>query len=255
MAMLARHVPAGLSALVLLLAGCEQGGLVVLGNQRPLRGSCELSQTATGDLVPTGTFDLVLGDRSSYLLTPLVRNGLGSAVAIARAHVSIDWEVDGALVPFILGSTGTGTVYREWDVELDACLVECPVVPASGTASFEVPVLPRAVTQFLATSMDEAVLDGRAPPEYRLVVNAVLVGTSGGAEVRSAPFEVEVRLCLGCLVTFPPETDSPSVAGPDCCGAGAPEPSCLPGQDDAVDCRDCIRTLPEICNFGRLSCG
>lgn len=238
----------------LLSAGCDASPLAIVANQPPIPGSCELAQRETGEVIERGTFDLALGDRDTYLLTPIVRNRGSTALTVERAHVTMQWEVDGALEPLTVTSE-LGTQYDSWDLDLGACALECPVVPANGAASFEVPVLPRVVTAHLAAGMDDAVAEGRVPPEYRLVSTVVLEGTSEGASVRSDPFDYEVRLCLGCLVTFPPGTDSPAIDGPDCCGDGVPETTCAPGQDGPIDCRACIRTLPEICNFGRLSCG
>lgn len=245
----------GCALVVAALAGCSSSALVIEANQRPSPGSCELSQTRTGDEIDSGTFNLALGDRSTYVLTPLIRNPSSLSFAVERAHVTLQWEVDGALEPLSVTSE-VGVRYDSWDLELDACASDaCPVVRASSTASFEVPALPRVVTQYLGSGMDDAVAVGRVPPEYRLISTIVLEGTQGGVLARSEPFDFEIRLCLGCLVTFPEGTDSPGIAGPDCCGGAPPTPTCQAGQDDPIDCRACIGSLPEICNFERLSCG
>lgn len=239
-------------AIGLLAAGCDASDLVIERNQAPDAITCELAQARSGAAIERGTFDLALGDRSTYVLTPLVRNRTSGRLTVETAHVTLAWEVGGEVVPLSIVSD-VGVVYDAWDLELDACASACPLVPASGTASFEVPVLPRSVAQYVGQLMDDAVAEGRTPPEFRLIASITLVTSSGR---RSAPFDFEVRVCLGCLVEFPAGTDAPGIAGPDCCGGGAaPAPSCLPGQDAPIDCRACVRTLPEICNFGRLSCG
>ena len=147
-------------------------------------------------------------------------------------------------------------VCDEWDLALcPAGSRTCPTVAAGDTASFEVPVMSRIVTGFYQTMMDIAVREGRNPPEFELIAEVRLVGTVDGEEVISEPFEYPVKLCLGCLVDYPDGSDVSRISGPDCCGARSSRINCYPGQDDPFDCHLCTRTLPEICNFGRLTCG
>lgn len=240
-------------ALALVVAGCEPAvPLVVVHHQPPAPATCELSQSESADGRTSGTFDLVIGDRDSYVLTPLVRNHTGTPITITNANVTLEWEMDGRLVS--LAIVCPEGLCRDWDLEVCDGGV-CPVVPAGGSASFPVSALPRVVTAYFQSLMDGAVAAGRVPPEFRVVSHIVLEGTtSEGLSIASEEYEHELRVCLGCLVEFPPGSDSPDIEGPDCCGGGEPLPACLPGQDDPVDCRRCVRTLPEICNFGRLSC-
>jgi len=235
------------------LAGCGSSpDLEILANQRP-DDRCDLLQDPTGSVIRQGTFDISIGDRSSYLMTPVVRNHTSRTVEVQTVHIEVYEQTDAGPVRLRI-RCDLGASCEEWD--LDLCDPgPCPTVPAGDTASFEVPILPRLVTGFYQTQLDGAVMEGRVPPEFDLTSEVTLLGTSGSADVESNTFDMKVHLCLGCLVEFPPGSDSPSIPGPDCCGRGAPLPACYPGQDDPIDCRRCIMTSPEICNFGKLSCG
>lgn len=233
----------------------EPDELEITYNQSPLAGSCELSQEATRERIEEGTFDLALGDRSSYTLTPLVTNRGSDDIVFQTVRLEAYHEQDAGFVRlnFVCDDPmGCET----W--EIDLCEGgSCPSVLNGETASFEVPVFSRLVTAYFQTIMDGAVREGRTPPQFRLQAVARLIGTdaNGIREVESAPFAFVVNLCLGCLVAFPEGTDSPALPGEDCCGGGTPvDPGCYPGQDAPIDCRSCLRTLPEICNFGRVSC-
>lgn len=241
-----------LVVLLLIASACDAAPLAVAHNQRPGLG-CRLGVEGAGGTT-SGTFDLVIGDRDTYVLTPLVENGTAEAVEIVSAHVELDWELEGDLVRLRIVCPGGG-LCDEW--ELETCAGgSCPVLAARGGTVIEVPALPRSVTAYFLGLMDAAVAEGRAPPELRVVSRVVLRGrTASGRDVESGEYAHDLRVCLGCLVEFPPGSDSPLIDGPDCCASGEPLPACYPGQDDPVDCRRCIRTVPEICNFGRLGCG
>jgi hypothetical protein len=237
----------------LALAGCGGTELDIQQNQVPARPLCELPLAPTPTTITSGTFDLAIGDRSSYLLAPLVENRTGSAITVDTVRVTLTWENDGVTQPLAIRCDG-GETCSEW--ELDACEDGCPVVPANGAAAFTVPIIPRVVTAYFRDQLDRAVREGRVPPEFTVTPTAIIEGTSeDGSLAISEEYTMPVRICLGCLVEFPPDSDSPAIAGPDCCGTAPAQSSCLLGQDGPIDCRHCIRTLPEICNFGRLSCG
>lgn len=240
-----------LAALALGCGADEEGELVIAANQAPT-ATCELSQSGGAPRIGSGIFDLVIGDRSSYVLTPLVRNNGGEDITITTARIEAYEERDGASYRLNF-ACHLPDGCDEWDIEV--CAAGCPRVPAGGTASFEVQALPRVVTGYYQIMMDAAVREGRRPSEHDIRSVVRLVGNAGAREVISDPFDFITHLCLGCLVTFPPGSDSPGIPGEDCCGAGVPEESCYPGQDEPVDCRLCTRTSPEVCNFGRTSCG
>lgn len=65
--------------------------------------------------------------------------------------------------------------------------------------------------------------------------------TSGNKEVVTDEFQYPIRVCNGCLVTFPPASRDASIARPNCLSAEQPdeEAPCSIGSDDRVDCRFC----------------
>jgi hypothetical protein len=236
-----------------LLAACgEEVPFEISHNQAP-SASCGLSDRDTGDEIRAGTFDISIGDRSSYVLTPLVHNRTSSSIEITSARIFVYEETAAGPIQVRILCEG-GDICDQWDI--DPCTGgACPTVPAEGTASFELSILPRLVTGYYQSRLDQAVVEGRVPPEFRLTSTIELIGTTGGAaEITSAPFSYTMRFCLGCLVEFPPASDSPAITGQDCCALGGPTPSCYPGQDAPIDCRLCTMTSPVICNFGRTSC-
>lgn len=244
-----------IACLLVLLGGCDSTELDIRQNQVPALPACEIPLAPTPGTIVDGTFDLVIGDRSSYLLAPLIQNRTGSPITIETVRVTLTWLHDGAEQPLSIRCDG-GETCSEW--ELDPCegMPACPIVPANGVGAFTVPIIPRVVTAYFRDQMDNAVREGRVPPEFSITPTVIIEGTdASGNPALSEPYTMPIRICLGCLVEFPPESDSPSIAGPDCCGAGTPANACLLGQDGPIDCRHCIRTVPEICNFGRLSCG
>lgn len=228
--------------------------LEILANQKP-NLDCTLSSSAT-DAIESGTFDLVIGDRSSYVLTPLVANNTDFDITISAAHVFVN-QRDGDRTTALRVQCEGGRVCSEWELPVCEQDSACPVVPAHGTASFEVDILPRVLTTYFQGMMDSAAESGQTPPQFQLISLIELEGvTSRGAILRSERFSFPVRLCLGCLVAFPVESDDPQVSGEDCCGEGGElQPSCYPAQDEPVDCRECTRTSPFVCNFGLPACG
>jgi len=241
-----------------MCAGCDEApppDLEIARNQRPAP-SCELVQSPTGELLTHGTFDVAIGDRSSYLLTPVVRNRTDTQVTITTARVDIELETPPDVWNRVRVRCDLGEVCEEWDLSTcnAADPTDCPVVRANDSAAFAVSILPRVVTGYFQMQLDAAVLEGRTPPEYELRSTVRLIGHSDRGDIESTPFAYELTLCLGCLVEFPPGSDS-TLSGPDCCAGTPTSTSCYPGQDDPIDCRLCVRTSPEVCNFGRLTCG
>jgi len=240
------------------LAACasEPAEFQIQHNQAPEEGSCLLSQENTGEAIEEGVFDLSIGDRSSYLLTPLVHNRSGAPLTVTTIRARAFQETDAGSALLRFACPGGGEC-EEW--ELSPCGgrdgTDCPILPPHGTGSFEMPVFSRIVTGYFQGQMDAAVGEGRTPPQYRIKAIVELEGMAGERPVTSEPFSFAVTLCLGCLVEYPAGSDTSSISGPDCCGGGTVIPACYPGQDEPLDCRRCVRTLPEICNFGRTTCG
>lgn len=237
--------------MALAACGDDPPQLEITRNQLPDGTTCELHQTRRGSGTARGTFDLVIGDRSSYILTPLVANNGSADITITSARLEAYEDREGESVRLNF-ACHLPEGCDEWDI--DVCEGACPVVEAGSTASFEVQVLPRVVTGYYQIMMDVAAREGRRPPQFDIRSVVQLVGETDSGEVLSEPFEFVTTLCLGCLVEFPPGSDDPSLPGPDCCGSGGIPSSCYPGQDAPIDCHLCVSTSPEVCNFGRTRC-
>lgn len=226
--------------------GCAASGseLSIVENQQP-QPDCELSQSRTGEPIAEGTFDLAIGDRDSYVLTPLVRNRSDTDLEIVAAVVRAYEGSEPLTFACTEGSCSS------WNLSL-CDRGECPRVLAHDTASFEVPALSRVVSGYFLGQMDAAVLEGRRPPEFDVVAEVTLIRSD---LVASKPFRFPIHLCLGCLVTFSDTSDSATRPGMDCCGFDrADDDGCYPGQDHGYSCRRCYQTVPEICNYGWLTC-
>ncbi|MEM9074628.1 MAG: hypothetical protein AAGE52_39400 [Myxococcota bacterium] len=230
--------------IALLLACGSEPGLEIVANQMPL-DDCSLADEDTGDVIREGVFDLAIGDRPSYVLSALVRNRTAESVTLRMARLRAVDRRTGDPLQITCGED----VCAAWDEDL--CDGACPEIPAGEARSIEVPAMPRVLTAFFLGQMDDAVREGRTPPEFDIDAEIELL-TDGEA---ASSFVFPLRLCLGCLVSFPEGTDRASIPGPDCCGAGTPvEDGCYPGQDVPFSCRRCVSTVPELCNFGRRIC-
>lgn len=241
---------------LVLLIGCESPGGPLQVEQVERLDPSACAPRADGDpveRVDRGVFDLVLGDRSSYLLTPRVRNESAQALALTGAAVELEWVMDGETLPVSIRCEGGETCDR-WEI-LPCEDVTCPTLEPTRSAVLELAILPRALSTYLLEMLDGAVAEGRAPPEFPLRAHLEVRGElADGTPVTSAVFEFPLTVCLGCLVETPADADSPSVEGPDCCAGRAPAPACHEGQDAPIDCRRCAAFYPELCNYGRVSC-
>lgn len=75
-----------------------------------------------------------------------------------------------------------------------------------------------------------------------LLTEVRVMGTSlGGVEVETPPFRFPIDVCFGCLVSFPPSADDPTIDGPDCRAPAeaATNPVCRVGQDTSFSCQLC----------------
>ena len=240
---------------IALVAGCgpdePPADLEIVANQRLTSPACG-PDDGSGSR-SSGTFDLAIGDSSTYVLDAIVANRTPDDVTVETARVTVDWKIDGEWVR-VRVRCDLGETCEVWD--LDVCAGgSCPVVPVRDRIAFDVPSLPRLVTAYFQGMLDTAVREGRNPPEFELRSNVTLLGTTAaGDAIESAEFQYEIRLCLGCLVVFPEGSDNPSLPEADCCGGPPTLTSCHPGQDDPIDCRACIVSSPDVCNFSRLSC-
>lgn len=83
----------------------------------------------------------------------------------------------------------------------------------------------------------------------QVLANIKVIGkTLGGVDLESAEYQFPIRVCVGCLVFFPPgvnDTSKPANEQPNCFLApsqqstNANQSPCFNGQDEAVSCRSC----------------
>ena len=91
-------------------------------------------------------------------------------------------------------------------------------------------------------------------PERSLVASVVVHGrTLGSNELVTAPFTVPIRVCYGCLVSFPPDAieDNPKYPPVNCRNTQAATDKlvgCRLGQDEVVPCTQCKSVNAEVCN-------
>jgi hypothetical protein len=125
-------------------------------------------------------------------------------------------------------------------------------VPASGTISpdasedpgfgiVSVTLIPPAVGAELAAG-----LDSRGIVRTRIAQVRVFGETLGGLEVESADMMYTIRVCEGCLVSFPSESLDMAGGCNQQLDQNAGDLPCRFGQDDAIDCRLC-RGVNEFC--------
>lgn len=226
------------------LLGC--GGTVIIQQmQLPTfaPGACTASANPVGSRLDRGTFDVAL--RNRYTARPLFRNSSSSRVFVRGLVVRItEGSPDGPLVapPFTVFQTvrvppddeAAGFIAAAFDV----------VPPQVGEA------LRAVVCRADSTGVSSACPVPRtASVDRQLLVGLTAFGETGsGGEFETLPFHFPVRVCCGCLISFPLESRAPESAhrSPNC-NHGVPPTgpaSCEPGQDLPLDCRFCSNTNP-----------
>lgn len=215
-------------ALALALPSCVDGG-AVLGPDGRLTVSevlepgpgCALDEAATS--LVAGTLDLAFAD--TYEATVELRNLDGDDVLVEGVDVEV-WLADDA----------------DGEPFFDFSTLAPAFVPAGGTTMAEVAVLPRSTVDTLVPLIAGSSPDALAPGwEARLSIALTVRGrTVGGRTIASPERLLPLTLCVGCLVTCPPE----SAGGPDdllCESTDPPdEEPCRLGQDADLDCRHCV---------------
>lgn len=123
---------------------------------------------------------------------------------------------------------------------------------AGATASYG--LIGATLIDFNTASDLRAQLNQPSHPERSLVASVVVHGrTLGGNELVTAPFTFPIRVCYGCLVTFPPEAIDATLKPTVNCknsqaSTSATAVGCRVGQDSSVPCTACKNINPEVCN-------
>lgn len=220
-------------------SGCteEQTGLFIQGNAARIPPECTVTAEESAPLLGYGVLDV--GLKLDYDASLLVGSQLTprSDKDNLRSETMIT-VVDGAEVH----------LYDDEGAEQAAF-----TVPASGV------ILPEASegagygvinATLIPQSAGEAILRDLTPGQTvtRVAEVNVFGKTVGGLEVESAKIRYVVKVCLGCLVSFPSE----ALNAMGQCAINDMEPAEIPcnaGQDALVDCRLCAPSR-EICRGG-----
>ncbi len=231
----------GGGALVLLGAlgagsGCtdDETGLFIQGNVVREPPGCIARAESGGILRGVGFLDVAL--RLDYTASLLV----GSQLTPRGDKENLRTEtmvttITGAEVQLFL-DTG------ELDTEF--------TVPASGVISpdsssdpgfgiINATLIPQATGVELAASLQD-----RGEVRTRVAQVKVFGETIGGLEVESADLRYVIRVCEGCLVSFPTGAVDQNGACSFQGDMNTDDPPCNFGQDDLVDCRFCAASNP-----------
>ncbi|MEY4543853.1 MAG: hypothetical protein RL685_48 [Pseudomonadota bacterium] len=226
--------------LLLLCAGTgctdEQSGLFIQGNAAREAPSCSVRAEASTTLLGYGVLDvgLKLDYDASLLvgsqLTPRAdKDNLRTETMIAvveGAEVHLFDDEGRPVVEFTVPASGV-------------------ILPDdSGSAGYGI------INATLIPQTQGDLLRGQLAPGQsvtRVAEVSVFGKTVGGLELESASLRYVIKVCMGCLVQFPPEALSAGV-----CNRFDQPPATTPcrgGQDEGVDCRLCASSQ-EICRGG-----
>jgi hypothetical protein len=219
--------------LVLVCAGLgcseEQTGLFIQGNVQILPPTCEARAESSTTLLLSGVLDVGLKlDYDAVLL-------VGSQLTPRADKENLRTETT---VTVIEGAEVH--LFRD-DGELDVEFT----VPASGVIRPDASDDPGfgVISATLIPQTTGAALAGllqRGEVRTRVAEVKVFGKTVGGLEVESATLRYVIKVCLGCLVDYPPA----ALQNGSCTRQldQNPELPCFFGQDAVVDCRSCAAT-------------
>ena len=202
--------------------------------------ACDFTSDPTQAALPSGILDVAL--RTEYDPVFLLGNQM-----VAEVN-SQQLQTETSII------TVRGAVVRVTDIsnhQLTAFTTDgsTTVYPSTGSTPGYAPISVTAIDQATAIAATAGLASGAT---VRLITYTKFFGnTLGGDSIESDEFEFPVDLCFGCLITF--AEDNPALmVQPNCALAAAaatvsslPSP-CSPGQDEAVDCSQCLDNA--VCN-------
>lgn len=247
-------------------AGCVENTVSVYIRQvqAPLVAGavCMVTPDPFSQTIPSGTLDVAL--RDSYSMTPLIANQLVTRANMEQLRAETSTvNLQGFVVELREGSPDGPLVGPAFSIYQNVVVPAALTATTPGYAFASIEVIPPQVGVALRGVVCQIDLTGvsESCPVHRVVsVNRTILvkltafGASlGGNDVESAPFYFPVRVCCGCLITFPVDADAPATMttgiGRDC-NNGMPligPAFCNLGQDFPVDCRYCSTAQPEYC--------
>ncbi|HEY5959870.1 MAG TPA: hypothetical protein VIV60_25120 [Polyangiaceae bacterium] len=216
--------------------GCADNDstLFVVGVAK-IESDCTYSPSASTTLLPQGVYDV--GFDGSYQVGLILGNQMASRGAKARSRVETSRiTLEGAEVRLSLPSGGEAHVPF---TAPGAGFVDVGLGQDPGYGILSIVIIPELSNAVIGT----ALTDG-----YVIADIKAFGKTLGGQEVESNVFKFPVKVCRGCLVTYPAsELD----ADGNCLGSAATEASSGPcnwGQDTPVVCSSCAARY-DVCRF------
>ncbi|MBI2896626.1 MAG: hypothetical protein HYY06_23920 [Deltaproteobacteria bacterium] len=220
----------------------DDASIVILGNVAA-DASCSYSTSPDAEMVTLGYVDIAFGRR--YVAHLLVENRGSDPVEVLGGWRNVWFEPSHTQVVGGRGDKARGN------------LVASPVViEGGGRAIVEVDPLGDAFINF-KREFEETVAGGGAPLDWDSSIVLVLEGDADSTAIESDEWLYGITVGLGRLVSTPEGTDSPFVAGVDCCLGVPSADRCETGQNGHVgSCSECASCWPEVCNFGHgPACG
>lgn len=198
-------------------------------------------------VVPLATGKLDVGLTAGYEMHPRFENHGSSEIIVTGVDVELhEGATDGPLLALTRSSAATFELAVQRTVP--AATSDGP-----GVVTTALRVVAPEVGAELRARVCRALpyVDGCNRPEVRSADERVVAvlrfrgsypdGPTWTSE--GIPFPIDVS-CGGLLV-YPPEADSPEIAGPDCTAGALPgRLPCSPGADEPVDCRACSGSNP-----------
>lgn len=256
-----------LGALVLgsTLMGCVDNtvSLFIRQVQAPILAGtvCSFTNDPASPFVPVGVLDVTLA--SSYRLTPLLANQLITRANMDQGRAETSFlNIEGFVVELHENSPDGPLIGPAFSIYQTVVVPPSLAAGTPGYAAANIEVIPPQVVSALSNAV--CVVDPTFPtsaecpvPRFssanrRVIVKLTAFGEAlNQAGIESVPFYWPVNVCCGCLIQFPPESDSPEAvySGPDCRNGAAIQSlgNCSLGQDYPVDCRACSSTN-RFCN-------
>lgn len=231
----------------------EESSMLVVGNAF-LQDDCVAQPNLEGPFLARGTLDVSI--RSQYIMFPVLQNQLGPSeqvrIQAAGAGAGQGSGLDDVLIE------GNTIILNEAEVEFElppgvAGLPSNIRIPTSGT------VFPQGVSsagiELISPNFGQGLAGVvGAGTTLTVLVKVRFFGvTASGTEVESAEFSYPLDICNGCLIAYAPGSLFPTDGNRLTCDPldqpatveevpEEPEPPCIIGQDQPVDCRLC-RTL------------
>jgi hypothetical protein len=209
-----------------LVVGCgDEEALVILHHTETSPAQCSLEETREGRALTRGVMDVTLTNTFDFV--PLVENSGDQRVQVKGATVSFETPPLSFPLPQGLFVPAPLTLQPG-----ERFVIPLPALPV------DVGNIVRQAPEFFSG------IDFNRGSIVTVLVKVTMEGINeDGDEVRSQEFALPLDICVGCLISHPPEALGPDPEGTRtrCLQQGrVPAPPCRLGQDGEVDCRLCL---------------